>query len=42
MNVKLNKYQIERFSRQIILKDIGVPGQKKIIQAKVLIVGMGA
>tara|TARA_A100001015_G_C14611662_1_gene564454 strand:+ start:50 stop:646 length:597 start_codon:yes stop_codon:yes gene_type:complete len=41
MNVKLNKYQIERFSRQIVLKDIGVPGQKKIIQAKVLIVGMG-
>ena len=41
MNIKLNKYQIERFSRQIVLKDIGVPGQKKIIQAKVLIVGMG-
>ena len=41
MNIKLNKYQIERFSRQIVLKDIGAPGQKKIIQAKVLIVGMG-
>ena len=41
MSIKLNKYQIERFSRQIVLKDIGVPGQKKIIQAKVLIVGMG-
>ena len=41
MNIKLNKYQIERFSRQIVLKDIGVPGQKKIIKAKVLIVGMG-
>ena len=41
MNIKLNKHQIERFSRQIVLKDIGVPGQKKIIQAKVLIVGMG-
>ena len=41
MNIKLNKYQIERFSRQIVLKDIGVAGQKKIIQAKVLIVGMG-
>ena len=41
MNIKLNKYQIERFSRQIVLKDIGVQGQKKIIQAKVLIVGMG-
>ena len=41
MNIKLNKYQIERFSRQIVLKDIGVLGQKKIIKAKVLIVGMG-
>ena len=41
MNIKLNKYQIERFSRQIVLKDIGVLGQKKLIEAKVLIVGMG-
>ena len=41
MSLKLNKNQIERFSRQIILKDIGVLGQKKIIQSKVLIVGMG-
>ena len=41
MSIKLNKYQIEKFSRQIVLKDIGVLGQKKIIKAKVLIVGMG-
>ena len=41
MNSKLNKNQIERFSRQIILKNIGTLGQKKIIQSKVLIVGMG-
>ena len=41
MNAKLNKNQIERFSRQIILKDIGTLGQKKIIQSKVLIIGMG-
>ena len=41
MNIKLNKYEIERFSRQIVLKDIGVLGQKKIIKSKVLIVGMG-
>ena len=41
MNSKLNKNQIERFSRQIILKDIGTLGQKKIIQSRVLIVGMG-
>ena len=32
---------IERFSRQIILKKIGIIGQKKIINSKVLIVGMG-
>ena len=41
MRLKLNKDQIERFSRQIILKNIGAIGQKKIIQSKVLIIGMG-
>ena len=41
MNLKLNKNQIKRFSRQIILKNIGTLGQKKIIQSKVLIIGMG-
>ena len=41
MNINLNKNQIERFSRQIILKNIGPLGQKKIIQSKVLIIGMG-
>ena len=41
MNLKLNKNQIERYSRQIILKNIGPLGQKKILQSKVLIVGMG-
>ena len=41
MNSKLNKNQIERFSRQIILKNVGSLGQKKIIKSKVLIIGMG-
>ena len=41
MNLKLSKNQIERYSRQIILKNIGTLGQKKIIQSKVLIIGMG-
>ena len=41
MNLTLNKKQIERFSRQIILKDVGAIGQKKIIKSKVLIIGMG-
>jgi len=41
MNSKLNKNQIEKFSRQIILKNIGTLGQKKIIKSKILIIGMG-
>ena len=41
MNSKLNKNQIERFSRQIILKNVGVLGQKKIIKSKILVIGMG-
>jgi molybdopterin-synthase adenylyltransferase len=41
MNSKLNKSQLEKFSRQIILKNIGTLGQKKIINSKVLIIGMG-
>ena len=41
MSLNLNKNQIERFSRQIILKNIGILGQKKIIDSKVLIIGMG-
>jgi molybdopterin/thiamine biosynthesis adenylyltransferase len=38
---KFNKIQLQRFSRQIILKDIGFYGQKKILNSKVLIVGIG-
>jgi len=41
MSNKLDKKEIERFSRQIILKNIGSIGQKKIKNAKVLIVGVG-
>jgi molybdopterin/thiamine biosynthesis adenylyltransferase len=41
MSNTLDKSEIERFSRQIILKDIGLLGQKKIKQARVLIVGVG-
>ena len=41
MNNQLIKSSIDRYSRQIVLKDIGTVGQKKIISAKVLIVGMG-
>tara|TARA_B100000579_G_scaffold431885_1_gene447715 strand:- start:286 stop:1044 length:759 start_codon:yes stop_codon:yes gene_type:complete len=37
----LNKKSIERYSRQIVLKDVGPTGQKKIINSRVLIVGAG-
>ena len=30
MNKKLNNENLERYSRQIVLKDIGIHGQKKI------------
>jgi molybdopterin-synthase adenylyltransferase len=41
MKNHLNKSLIERFSRQIIIKNIGTFGQKKILSSKVLIVGVG-
>ena len=41
MKNNLNKNQIKRYSRQIVLKDVGVIGQKKIINSKILIVGAG-
>jgi len=37
----LNFKEFKRFEKQIILKKIGIIGQKKIINSKVLIVGMG-
>ena len=39
--MKFSKKEIERYSRQIILKKVGVLGQKKLLSSKVLIVGMG-
>ena len=33
--------QLERYSRHIILKEVGAKGQKKLSQAKVLIIGAG-
>jgi len=41
MKNQLNKSLIERFSRQIILKNVGIIGQKKILSSKVLIIGAG-
>jgi adenylyltransferase/sulfurtransferase len=39
--MKFTKKQIERYSRQIILKKIGTIGQKKLLASKILIVGAG-
>ena len=41
MKKNLNKNSLIRYSRQIILKNIGTIGQKKILNSKVLIVGAG-
>jgi len=42
MSTQLDKKELDRFSRQIILKNIGLTGQKKIKNSKVLIIGVGA
>ncbi len=39
--MKLREDQIERYSRQIILPNIGGKGQEKLLNAKVLIIGAG-
>lgn len=39
--MKLSKSELLRYSKQIILKKIGMMGQKKISSAKVLVVGVG-
>ena len=41
MKNSLKKSQVERFSRQLVLKNVGAKGQKKIMSSKVLIVGVG-
>lgn len=39
--IDLTEQQIERYSRHILLQDVGVEGQEKILSAKVLIIGAG-
>ena len=39
MNLGLKDFK--RFEKQIILKNIGINGQKKILKSKVLIIGLG-
>ena len=38
---RLNKNYLNRYSRQIVLKNIGISGQRKISSSKVFIVGAG-
>ena len=39
--MEFTESQIERYSRQIILKEIGGEGQKKLLNARVVIIGAG-
>ena len=40
-NLELNENQLYRYSRNIILNNIGGIGQKKLLLSKVLVVGAG-
>ncbi|OHD66188.1 MAG: adenylyltransferase [Spirochaetes bacterium RBG_13_51_14] len=39
--MKLNDEQIERYGRNIILKEVGGSGQERLLESKVLIIGAG-
>ena len=39
--LRLTETQMERYSRQIILEEMGVEGQVRLLQSKVLIIGAG-
>ncbi len=39
--MELNSSELKKYSRQLILKNIGIPGQKKLFNSKVLVVGAG-
>jgi molybdopterin/thiamine biosynthesis adenylyltransferase len=39
--MNLTNQQLERYSRHIILKDVGAKGQSKLLNSKVLIIGTG-
>lgn len=40
--MELTEDQIERYSRQIVLKEVGGIGQKKLLSSKVSVIGLGA
>src|SRR5690242_11435135 len=39
--MKLSEDQVTRYSRHILLKEVGGKGQKKLLNGKVLIIGAG-
>ena len=39
--MQLSNYDLKRYFKQIILKNIGVSGQKKIASSKILVIGVG-
>jgi len=39
--IDFTEQQLERYSRNILLKDVGIEGQSKILEAKVLLIGAG-
>ena len=41
MNEKMNDRQLEKYSRHILLDDIGVEGQEQLLNSRALIVGAG-
>ena len=38
----LTEEQINRYSRQIVLKEVGGIGQKKLLNSKISLIGLGA
>ncbi len=39
--MELKTSELKKYSRQLILKNIGIPGQKKIFNSKILVIGAG-
>src|SRR5688572_1499921 len=39
--MKLNQEQVLRYSRHLIMPEVGVEGQEKLMDAKVLLIGAG-
>lgn len=37
----LTNQQLERYSRHVILREVGSNGQKKLLESKVLVIGIG-